>query len=40
MTLADMTREYIKQFAGPTMFERGSGYYRNGLHKKPELSDD
>ena len=30
MTLTDMTREYIERFAGSTMFERGSGYYRSG----------
>ena len=28
LALADMTREYIKRFAGSTTFERGEGYYR------------
>jgi uncharacterized Zn finger protein len=40
MNLAGMTREYIKRFAGSTMFERGEGYYRGGNVTDLEYSED
>ena len=40
MNLADMTREYIKRFAGSTMFERGEEYYRSGNVTNLEYDGD
>ena len=40
MNLKDLTREYIENFAGPVMFDRGEGYYRSGLVTDLEYDED
>jgi uncharacterized Zn finger protein len=40
MNLKDLTREYIENFAGPVMFDRGEGYYRSGLVTNLEYDED
>ena len=40
MNLKDLTREYVKRFAGSVMFDRGQGYYRAGLVTNLEYDGD